>query len=159
MNKNIEIILNFRKHLLNQIDSLTVEQLNLIPENFNNNIVWNMGHLNAALQVICYKSSGLPIKIGESYFRPFLSGTKPSDFIDENEIQTIKQEFIGTVEELNIDLENGLFKTYNKVERIEKVYNIQIETINDAIDYVTHHEGIHFHAILTLKRIIENTSR
>ncbi len=159
MNKNIEIILNFRKHLLTKIDLLNVEQLNLVPTNFNNNIVWNMRHLNAVLQVLCYKSPGLPTKIDEKYFYPFLSGTKPSGFIIADEIQTIKQQSIKTVEELNTDLENGLFEKYNKVKRIEKVYNIQVETINDAIDYVTHHEGIHFNAILTLKRVIENTSR
>ena len=159
MNKNVEIIINFRKYLLNNIDLLNAEQLNHIPENFNNNIIWNIGHLNAVLQALCYKSSGLPIKTEEKYYHPFLSGTKPSGLIDETEIKTIKQQFIKTVEELNTDLQNGLFKTYIKVARIEKVYNIQVETINDALDYVTHHEGIHLHAILSLKRVMENTSR
>lgn len=144
VNKNIEIIINFRKHLLTNIDALNIEQLNFVPPNFNNNIVWNIGHLNAVLQLFCYKNSGLPLKIEEKYFLPFLSGTKPTDFINENEIKTIKQQLVKSPEELSIDLENGLFEKYKKVERIEKVYNIQVETINDAINYLTHHEGIHF---------------
>lgn len=154
MQKNIDLIFNFRKYLLAKIDSFSAEELNYIPENFNNNIIWNLGHLNAVLQALCYRNSGLPIPLEEKYFYPFLPGTKPSDFIDENEINIIKQQFITTVQQIQIDLENGLFKQYNKPEKIEQIYNIQLISISDAIDYITHHEGIHFNAILMLKRVI-----
>lgn len=155
MNKNLEIILNFRKYLLIKIDTLHAEQLNYIPASFNNNIIWNLGHLNAVLQGLCYKNSGLPIKLEEKYFYPFLAGTKPVDFISENEIISIKKHLITSVEQLQTDLEKNLFKQYHKSEKIEQVYNIQLTSINDAIYYITHHEGIHFNAILTLQRMIE----
>lgn len=154
MTKNIEIILSFRKQLLTKIGSVSAEQLNVIPKNFNNNIIWNLGHMNTVLQALCYRSSGLQIKMDEDDFKQFMSGTKLSDFITESEIKTIKDQLVKSPEELQSDLENGLFKTYNKVERIEKVYGINVETINDALDYVTFHDGIHYNAILTLKRVI-----
>lgn len=157
MKKNVEIILNFRKYLLNKIESLNTEQLNFIPEGFNNNIVWNLAHINSVFQALCYKSSGLPINIEEKYFNPFLPGTVPSAFIEENDIDYIKQQFTIMAEKLHMDLEKGLFEKYNKVEKIEKVYNIHVETVDDAINYLIHHEGIHFNAIITLKRTIENT--
>jgi hypothetical protein len=159
MNKNIDIIHQFRTHLLAKIDSLTIEQLNCIPTGFANNIAWNLGHLNGVLQALCYQCSGLPITIDERHFHPFLPGTAPADSIGEDEVQLIKQQLIETVVDLRKDLENGRFQAYTKVEKIQKVYNINIATIYDALDYVTHHEGIHYHAILTLKRVIEHNNR
>ena len=157
MHKNIDLILNFREYLLTKIDAFSAEELNYIPENFNNNIIWNIGHLNAVLQALCYRSSGLPIPLEEKYFYPFLPGTKPADFIPENEITIIKQQLVTVVQQLDMDLGNGLFKQYHKSEKIEQIYHIQLNDINDAIHYITHHEGIHFNAILSLKRVIENT--
>ncbi|WP_207431314.1 DinB family protein [Sabulibacter ruber] len=158
MDKNIEIILNFRKYVLAQIESLDAEQLNFIPANFTNNIIWNVGHINAVLQALCYRYSGLPIKTDEKYFHPFLPGTKPDGFLDSNEIQLIKRQAIETVHQLKTDLENGSFKQYTKVEKIETVYGITVASIQDTLKYVTHHEGIHYNAITTLKRLVEKPS-
>jgi len=156
MDKSLEIIINFRKFLLAKIETLTVEQLNTIPEHFSNNIIWNVAHMNAVLQALCYANSGLPILVDENYFHPFLPGTKPVNVISENKVNNIKEQFITSLSQLNKDLDLGLFRTYKKAEKIEKVYNINVETIDDAIKYVTHHDGSHYHAILALKRTIES---
>ncbi len=47
MNKQIEILRNTRKHLLSFINDLSTEELNEIPQGFNNNIIWNLAHLTA----------------------------------------------------------------------------------------------------------------
>jgi hypothetical protein len=155
MNKNIEIIFGFRRFLLSKIETLTVEQLNMIPEHFNNNIIWNIGHMTAVVNGLCYRNSGLPAVIDENYIHPFLSGTKPKEFINEYEINIMKQQFINIVSRLNTDLESGVFEHYKKAEKIEEVFGIKVETVSDAIKYLTLHDGIHFHAIFTLKRILE----
>src|SRR4051812_15438970 len=109
MNKSIEIILNFRRLLLTKIEILTVEELNFIPENYSNNIAWNLGHLNAVMQALCYKSSQLPVTINNDFFSPFLPGTRPSHFMDRSTIEIIKQQLFTAVNQLNTDLESGLF--------------------------------------------------
>ena len=154
MNKSLEIILNFRRILLSRIESLTTEQLNAIPVSYNNNIIWNLAHMNAVMQNLCYTCSGLPITIDEKYFQRFMPLTKPEGFIGDAEVLVIKTELISSVEKLNKDLEDGIFQSYTEVERIRRVYNIGVSSIDDAIRYTTHHEGIHFNAVLNMKRML-----
>lgn len=154
MNKNFEIILNFRKYLLKKIEGLSAEQLNHIPEKHNNNIIWHLAHLEAVLQALCYKSAGQPITIEEKYFIPFLPGTKPAAFISDEAIQTIKKQLIESIGQLETDFEMGKFKSYNKIEKIQQVYHIEVATIEDAVKYLIHHEGMHFGAISSLMRAL-----
>ena len=90
MNKKLEKIKSFRLFVLKEISSLTSEQLNLIPEGYSNNIIWNLGHLVSASQAICYKRAGLAVTIDDNYFTPFLPATKPGNFINSEEIEIIK---------------------------------------------------------------------
>lgn len=43
---------HIRTSVLNLIESLTLKQINEIPAGFNNNIIWNLGHLVATDQRI-----------------------------------------------------------------------------------------------------------
>jgi hypothetical protein len=55
MKSQIEIIKKTRTFLLEQIKNLGNEEFNRVAEGFNNNIIWNLGHMIAAQQGICYK--------------------------------------------------------------------------------------------------------
>jgi hypothetical protein len=59
MKKHLGWIKKTRTSLLNMISGLSLEQINKVPEGFNNNIIWNLGHLVSAQQGICYSRSGL----------------------------------------------------------------------------------------------------
>ena len=89
MNTKIENIKNFRLFLLKQIDYLTTKQLNEIPSGFNNNIIWNLGHLICVQQNMCYVKAALPVTVDDKYFSPYLPGTKPESFVEEQEIKNI----------------------------------------------------------------------
>ena len=43
-----------RELFLDLVNSLSVDQLNKIPEGFNNNIAWNFGHIVITTQALCY---------------------------------------------------------------------------------------------------------
>ncbi|MGI4803261.1 MAG: DinB family protein, partial [Janthinobacterium lividum] len=103
MTQQIENIKSVRKYLLNLIAELNPEQLNKIPQGFSNNIIWNLAHLTATQQRICYLRSGLKPVVQEQYITPFIPGTKPEGFVDSAEIETLKSLFISTIEELETD--------------------------------------------------------
>jgi len=42
------------------IEDFSLEELNKIPEGFNNNIIWNIAHVIATQQALVYGLSGLP---------------------------------------------------------------------------------------------------
>jgi hypothetical protein len=154
MDKKLEKIKKFRFFILDQISNLTAKQLNAIPEGFSNNILWNLGHLVATVQAICYKRAGLPITIDDRYFTPFLPTTKPDDVISTEEIEVIKNLLISTIDTLQTDLDNKVFGNYTKSERIEQVYGVNISTIEDALEFLLYHEGVHSGYIARLKQFV-----
>jgi hypothetical protein len=151
MTKAIEIIKMPRLHLLTAVEALTVDQLNKIPTGFNNNIIWNLAHMVAAQQNICYKRAGIDIVIDERFFAPYLSGTKPETFVDANEVEIIKGLLLSTVDQLETDLEAGKFANFTPWTTR---YGVDLNNIEDAISFVPYHEGIHTGYIWAMKRVI-----
>jgi hypothetical protein len=45
MEKYFDIMQKGRMQFVHLLNGLTIEQLNKIPEGFNNNLIWNFGHL------------------------------------------------------------------------------------------------------------------
>lgn len=44
MKKELQLIRYVRKNIMNVIEGHSLEQLNTVPEKFNNNIAWNLAH-------------------------------------------------------------------------------------------------------------------
>lgn len=151
MTKAIETIRNTRIHLLKAIEGLTTEQLNKVPDGFNNNIVWNLAHLVAAQQNLCYKRAGLDIVIDDKYFTPYLPGTKPEKFIDADEIEHIKGLLLSSINQLEADLQTNKFANY--VGWTTR-YDVTLNNIEEAVNFVPFHEGIHTGYVWALKRVI-----
>ena len=151
MEKQFEILKKTRQHLLDFISDLSVDQLNKIPEGFNNNIAWNLAHLLASQQGVCYMRAGLPPVINTEYFEKYKPGTKPETVIDNNEIEDIKTLFLSVISQLETDYKDNLFKNYTPwVNR----YGIEMASIDDAISFIIFHEGLHLGYIMALKRAI-----
>lgn len=152
--KIIADIRSLRLYLLSRIEPLTTEQLNSTPQGFPNNIIWNLGHMNAVLQMICYTRSGLPIVIDEKYHTKFLTGTRPEEFLGREEIDIIRNSFVGTVDRLLSDYEERRFVKYTPSAKIEEVYGLSVTNIDDAIAYLLYHEGLHQGHIFNLMRSV-----
>lgn len=61
MVKQFDILRKTRQYVLELIANLSMEQLNEVPAGFTNNIVWNLGHMLASQQGVCYLRGGLLI--------------------------------------------------------------------------------------------------
>jgi hypothetical protein len=154
MNKHIQKIHHFRKFILQNIETLSVEQLNEIPQGFKNNIIWNLGHLIASAQMIFYKRAGLPLTIDEKYITPFLPNSQPDGYITATEVENLKALALSTIENMQTDYDSQDFSHYVKSENIERVYGIEVLTIDDALEFLLYHEGYHTGKIIALKQLI-----
>ena len=154
MNKTIDDIKKIRLFLLNIVSNLSVDELNEIPAGFNNNIIWNLGHLVYAQQGICYVRAGLPVVIEEKYFTEYKSGTKPEQYIDSTEVQKIKDLMLSTCERLASDYEKNIFSSYTKWTTR---YGAELSSINDAVTFLLYHEGLHTGVITALKKLVSKT--
>jgi hypothetical protein len=151
MTKQIETIKTLREFLMSSVKDLTTEQLNKIPEGFGNNIIWNLAHLIAAQQSICYIRAGLNAPLGEDFVNTYKPGTKPEKFLDANEIEHIKQLFFSTLEQLEADYNNNIFTGYTTVTTR---YGVALNNIDDGITFLPFHEGYHMGVIMGLKRLV-----
>lgn len=152
MHAQIQTIRDLRTYLLSQIDDLTTEQLNEVPEGFNNNIIWNLAHLTAAQQNLCYIRSGLQPVVQDKFVSPYLPGTKPEYFVDSAAIEIIKTLLLSSLDELESDYKKGFFTTYTS---FLTRYGIELANIDDAINFLPFHEGFHTGYILALKRVLK----
>jgi uncharacterized damage-inducible protein DinB len=152
MTKQIEIIRKTRAFLLEHLKDLSTEQFNQIPEGFNNNIIWNLGHMIAAQQGICYIRAGLTHPVGEDFWNQFKPGTKPGKPLDAAEIENIKNLLFTTLDQLETDYNNHIFGGYIAWSTR---YSVELANIDDAITFLPFHEGLHSGCITALKRLVK----
>ncbi|MFD1019122.1 DinB family protein [Thalassobacillus hwangdonensis] len=151
MNKRQEALFNqmdtYREELLDILSDVTSEEAEMIPEEFNNNIRWNLGHL--------YLDQYMWIKVltkddlySDQLTGWFGFGTTPADFdqdtpsFDElkerlkDQPRRIKEHYGDRLEEEFPPTEMGMF------------------TIEQVLIRTIFHEGLHTQAINDLKKCI-----
>ncbi|MDB5201244.1 MAG: DinB family protein [Ferruginibacter sp.] len=151
MQPQVQMIRQTRNWLMTLIKDLTIEQLNEIPKGFNNNIIWNMAHLIAAQQGVCYLRAGLTTTVDDAFFQEFKPGTRPERTIGADEAAVIKTMLFSTLDQLDLDLQKNMFKNYTGWETN---YGVGMHNINDALNFVPFHEGLHLGYVMALKRLI-----
>jgi hypothetical protein len=151
MKSQIEIIRKTRTNLLEQIKDLSNEEFNRVAEGFNNNIIWNLGHMIATQQGICYKRAGLPTMISDDFWEKFRSGSKPEGKISEDEIAKIWELLFTTLDKLQTDYDEKIFGKYTAWSTRS---GVQIASIDDGIEFLPFHEGLHQGTILAIKRLV-----
>jgi len=152
MNQQIDTVKKVRAFLLEGIKDLNTEQLNKIPAGFNNNIAWNLGHLVATQQGLCYKRAGLTPHISDEFWEQFRSGSKPEKALTEAEVSHIKDLFLSTIDQLDADYAESIFGGYTQWSTR---YSVDIANIDEALRFVLFHEGLHSGVIGTMKKLVQ----
>jgi len=137
--------------MVSLLDNLTEEQVNFIPKNFNNSILWNIGHVLVTEQLLVYKLSELPLKIDENLVPLFAKGTKPEIKGSTEQIEMVKNLLEGTVLKTRQDYKDHLFKKYLSYTTST---GIVLNNVEDAMLFNCFHEGIHLGIILSLKKLV-----
>ncbi|QKJ32650.1 DinB family protein [Mucilaginibacter mali] len=151
MSQQFDTIRNPRLTILAAIEGLTIEQLNTVPAGFNNNIIWNLGHMVAAQCGICYKRAGLALPIDEAFFDTYKPGSKPERFFTAEEFEQIKTLLTTSTNTLEADLQKDIWGNY---PTWTTRYGVEIHNIQDAIAFLPFHEGLHIGAIIALKKLV-----
>jgi|TARA_B110000305_G_C19439241_1_gene640830 hypothetical protein len=151
MTNHFDLLSKGRVLILKVINDFSMDQLNKIPEGFNNNIAWNVAHLLVTQQLLCYKFSGLPLAVSDKMVKTFVKGTSPQEDISHQEFEEIKRLFIELPEKLAADFNNELFTSYTPYTTS---VNVTISDISSAIVFNNFHEGIHLGIILGLRKLV-----
>ncbi|MEZ4793613.1 MAG: DinB family protein [Gelidibacter sp.] len=151
MNWAFDIAMKNRAILKTIIETYSLEELNKIPDRFNNNIIWNIAHTVAVQQSLIYKLSGLQPIVSEDMIAMFKKGTKPERDLTQAEVDEIKGLLFSTIEKTKEDYENKVFQNYNEYTVTTKN---TLTNVMEAIEFNNYHEGLHLGYILALKRSI-----
>ncbi|EFK59154.1 DinB family protein [Sphingobacterium spiritivorum] len=129
-----------RTRLLQLIETVDYEILFKIPEGFNNNIIWQIGHCITSQQRHMYMRSGLPMHISEEFMESFKIGSSPGSWQTIPDINEVKHLLIGTVNLLESDLKSGLFVNY---EPFNLPIGIHVKNYVEALQAANYHEAEH----------------
>ncbi|WP_420401201.1 DinB family protein [Flagellimonas sp.] len=151
MEKQFDILLKNRIIFKRFLDQTPKEDLFRIPNGFKNNIWWNIAHAMVTQQLLIYKLSGVGFGIEEELIDKYRKGTVPEALPSESEFSKVSEYLISTVEQLQKDYSEGLFTNFEPYMTTPKV---GLETVEDAISFLTFHDGIHLGAILALQKAL-----
>ncbi len=140
-----------RKNLLNTVEGLNTEQLNRVPDGFNNSIIWNMAHALVTQQLLMYGMSGLELPIPSTLVGKFRKGTKPENPASDEEIQEIKNLFAISLARAKTDYDSGIFTEYKSYQTS---FGETLNTIEDAIRFNNVHEAMHLGYVNALSKLV-----
>lgn len=149
MQQQLNILKATRANILKAIEGISLEQLNVIPTGYNNNLIWNAGHVAVTQQLLCYAMSGLEVKLPKEIIAMYRKGAKPEKAISQAEVDQIKEWLTTSIDWLAEDLEEGIFKTYKEYQTS---YGFKLTSIADAVSFNNVHEGMHLGYMIALKK-------
>ena len=149
MDWTFDVALKNRKIMSSFIDAFSFEDLNKIPEKFNNNLIWNIAHLVVTQQLLTYSLSGLPMQISDELVEKYKKGSMVDGNVSQEEINEIKGLLISTIEKTKEDYEKGVF---NSFQPYTTSTNSTLKSFEEAMEFNNFHEGIHLGYILALKK-------
>ncbi|AXP80419.1 DinB superfamily protein [Mariniflexile rhizosphaerae] len=153
MHFTLDVLPNTRKTFNRIIENTSLEDLNKIPKGFNNNVIWNIGHIVVTQQMLAYKLSGLPIMISDELVGKYRKDTKPEGAVTQEELDEIKALLFSTIEKTKADYSNGLFKNYQ--EYTVSTTGNTLTNIDEAFQFIMLHEGMHLGYVMALLRAIK----
>ncbi len=151
MNATLHRTIQTRKNFKGLIHGLSIQDLNKIPSNFNNNLVWNFGHIVVTQQLLCYRLAGLDTYLDDDLINQYRKGSKPTSFVsleEFNELINLSKDMMVKFQE---DLEKNIFTTYTPYQTS---YGLELTSIADALDFNAMHEAMHLGYAMALRKAI-----
>lgn len=134
------------------LSGYNLDQLNTIPEGFNNNLIWNIGHIIVSQQLLVYKLSGLPLLVSDELVEKYKKGTKPEHIVTQAEVDEIKSLLFDTIQQTKVDYDNQIFQNYT--EYTTSTGDHVLKNAEDAMAFSNFHEGLHIGIMMSIRKFI-----
>jgi hypothetical protein len=151
MKVQFDILTKTRSIILYYIKELSLDQLHIIPDGFNNNIAWNIAHLVVTQQLLHYKLSGNDCLVSDELIAAYQKGTSPSVEFSQQAFDEVLELFQGLPSTLEEDFEAGIFKEYSAYKTST---GFVIDSMEKAIIFNNFHESLHLGVIMSLKKLV-----
>lgn len=152
-NWNWSLLLQTRKNYLAVLEELSINEVNTIPIGFNNNIIWNIGHIVATMDVLFYKLNGLEPHLNTEFIEAYRKGTAPQSFVKAEVIDEVKQNLLAQPEWIKKDLKAGVFPA-QLANPYTTSHNFELATLEDIFNFNQAHEALHMGIVMSLRKFV-----
>ena len=149
--RGLEMAGFIRELTLGHMEGLTENQLLTVPEGFNNNVLWNVGHVLYYLCAFTYGHSGLALPLPDEYVEWFKHGTTPSEWMTTPNSGEVAERARTIIPEIKADRAAGKFDAF---EPFELAAGSSLDTLTEALVFHCAHEGMHVGHIAILKKFL-----
>lgn len=140
-----------RKNVAGLITPYSLEQLNRVPEGFNNNLIWNAGHVIATAELLTYGLAGLRTPSGKDFINRYRKGTRPEEDVDQAEVDYILKELAEGHERLVAAIDTTDWSGY---QTYQTSFGVNLGSIEDAVSFNNLHEALHVGTMLALRKLV-----
>ncbi|HEY2648569.1 MAG TPA: hypothetical protein VGI38_05220 [Puia sp.] len=95
--------------------------------------------------------TALPIMTGDDFWERFRTGSKPEGPVAADEIAQIRQLLFDTLDQFEMDYNKKIFGNYTAWSTR---YGVELANIDDGLELLQYHDGLHSGMIMTLKRLV-----
>jgi len=144
-----------RSFTVKAVSGLTPDQLMKIPANFNNNILWHVGHLLLTQCTFFYGLTNQPSPLSESdaaaYKLLFDAGTSPKTWTNPPDVDAVLKQF-GTIGDVIVaDAAAGKFDGFKPVELFP---GLTLNSVASTAVFQCIHEGMHYGTITAYTKLV-----
>lgn len=147
-----EAAYSVRSKMLRLLEELSIEQLNKIPAGLNNNIIWHIGHILVSTEILCYWRTNIDADYVIPLAEKYKNGTKPEAFIAKEEIETIKNNLLSSLQKIEAAYQQNKFQKITPYAT--QTFGVMMEDIETVFQYCSLHDTLHLGNITIIKKLI-----
>jgi hypothetical protein len=143
-----------RRNMEGILDAFSWEQITAIPAGFNNNLLWNYGHVMVTQQLLCYRLAGLPTKVEADLIDRYRKGTAPDPDhpASREEYDQLRQLSADCLAQFAEDYAQGRFS--EPYQPYATSYGISLTSIEEAFYFNLGHEALHLGTMLAMRKLV-----
>lgn len=140
-----------RQNTLAIYNNYNFDQLNAIPAGFNNNLLWNAGHVIATMELLTYGLAGLQLPSSQDFINAYRKGSKPEPPCPAEHYELIGEGLSKSIDRLETDLGTLDFSNYKPYTTS---FGVTLGNIDEALAFNNLHEAMHLGTMMALRKLV-----
>lgn len=142
-----------RVSTIKQVTGMSEEETRTVPRGFNNNVLWNLGHILLVHEKFSLGLTNEKMELPKHLAEYFTTGTKPENWVTNiPSLDVILQLLSKQIDRIEQTLEHRLESS------LEQPYitsaGLELLTVKECLSFCLYHEGMHYATIKAIKQQI-----
>jgi hypothetical protein len=153
MQTTFKILRQSRENFITILDSFKLDQLNTVPIGFNNNLIWNIAHVVATLDILAYRLNNLEPKLDVVFIDEFKKGTLPTRIVNTDFVEDLKLKLRDQIDWIEKNYTDKVFPSTIPKPYMTS-YHFELNSIEDVLQFNVVHENLHIGICFGLRKFI-----